>query len=328
MKRLFLISILIAVLAAFFASANPDGLDFVGEKLGFSGKGVERTAPMADYGISFFPEGGISTATAGIAGVLLTLSIFWLVAFLLKKENKGMKKTLTFLVVASLFIPVPAFAARPLVTDDFGTLDVGKYEFEAGFNSITQKMNVGSATTGLITQFKRGMSPSLDVGIELPYSMGTPSGLGDAVLHAKLKLKDLGDDEGLAIRADVKLSNGDPVRSLGSGYLDYGALFIFSKKMCGLRAHLNAGYSVVGDSSNSCDDDTFTYGAAIEKELSGGVDIAAEYTGMSCRIRNIGNVQIAGRWQAFEAVRFDAGYSIGLTDLSNNIATFGITAEF
>ncbi len=327
MKRLFLISVLIAVLAAFFASANPDGLDFVGEKLGFSDKGIERTAPMTDYHIGSLPRGEVSTAVAGTAGVLITLSIFWLVAFLLKKESKGAKKSLVFLLVASLFIPVPAFAARPLVTDDFGTVDPGKYEFEAGYNAITPK-TAGQTIPGIVSQIKRGISSSFDMGLEMPYTMAAPSGFGDAVIHAKLKLKEIGDGEGLSFRADLKLSNGDAVQGLGSGFLDYGGLFIFSKNLSGVRAHFNAGYAVIGDVLNSCDDDAFIYGAAFEKDIVDGVNVGAEYTGVSCRIRNSGNIQLAGRWQALENVRFDAGYSIGLTDLSNNIATFGLTAEF
>lgn len=78
MKKLFGITIVIAILAAFFASANPDGFDFISEKFGFAEKGQERTAPMTDYSVGFLPEGGISTSTAGIAGILITFSFFWL----------------------------------------------------------------------------------------------------------------------------------------------------------------------------------------------------------------------------------------------------------
>lgn len=81
MKKLFWISVVIAVLAAFFASTNPDGLDFVAEKFGFAERGQEREAPMPDYSLKFLPEGGVSTSLAGIAGILITLSLFWLGAY-------------------------------------------------------------------------------------------------------------------------------------------------------------------------------------------------------------------------------------------------------
>ena len=76
MKKLFFFSIAIAVLAAFFASTHPDGLDFVAEKFGFAAKATGHSAPLADYRVGFLPAGGISTLVAGIAGILITLSIF------------------------------------------------------------------------------------------------------------------------------------------------------------------------------------------------------------------------------------------------------------
>ena len=87
MKKLFWLTVAVAILAAFFASALPDGLDFVAEKFGFAEKGMEHTAPMLGYNIKFLPAGGISTSLAGIAGILITLSLFWLTAYVLKSKN-------------------------------------------------------------------------------------------------------------------------------------------------------------------------------------------------------------------------------------------------
>ncbi len=71
MKKVLYLSIVIAILAAFFASKNPDGLDFVAEKLGFAGSSIEHQTPMANYSIPFLPKNNISTAFAGIAGILI-----------------------------------------------------------------------------------------------------------------------------------------------------------------------------------------------------------------------------------------------------------------
>lgn len=84
MKKLFWLTIVVAVLAALFASANPDGLDFIAEKLGFADKGIARSAPMTNYSLKFLPAGVASTAIAAIAGILITLAIFWLAARILK----------------------------------------------------------------------------------------------------------------------------------------------------------------------------------------------------------------------------------------------------
>jgi len=87
MKKLFWITVVIAILAAFFASTYPDGLDFVAEKLGFAGKVIEHNAPFAGYSIPFIQTGGISTAMAGIAGVLLIMGCFWLCVYAIKRKK-------------------------------------------------------------------------------------------------------------------------------------------------------------------------------------------------------------------------------------------------
>ena len=85
MKIKLFISVVIAVLAALFASQNPDGLDKVSEALGFAHKGVENSALMAGYNVHFLGSSKLSTVAAGILGVLITYGIFLLIGFLIKK---------------------------------------------------------------------------------------------------------------------------------------------------------------------------------------------------------------------------------------------------
>lgn len=328
MKKLFWVSVVIAILAAFFASANPDGLDFISEKLGFSGKGQERTAPMADYSVGFLPEGGISTSTAGIAGILITLGLFWLAAYIIKKGDNKMNGKTACLIALTLIAASPVLAARPLVTDDFGTVDPGKYELEVGYNSTTPKAAGSATSTGLGVSFKRGFTDSFDLGIEAPYSLTAPTGLGDAILHAKYKALTVGEDEGLTARLDLKLTNGDSASGLGSGYTDYTAMLIYSKPFGGIKTHYNLGYTLVGVASGAPEANVTNYSAALEKEVATGIEVVGEYYGTSMTGGSTSNVQIGGRWQALEAVRFDAGYSLALNDSSDNVATAGLTAEF
>jgi len=328
MKKIFFAVLLVAIAASFFASSHPDGLEKVAENLGFIESAQERSAPLPDYSTPGVPEGGLSTATAGIAGVLITLAVFWLAAYIMKKGSNGMNRLSVFLVALIMLTSSAAFAARPLVTDDYGTLDPGAYEFEAGYNLISPKAG-GGDSQGLVCQLKRGFFPGFDLGLELPYNTSAVSGLADAVLHAKLRLKDFSEEEGVTARLDIKLTNGDVVTGLGSGFTDYGLLLILSKELAGIKSHINAGYTVVGDPANSSQDDTFVYGVAFEKELASGIEAAVEYTGSSCLQRELlNNIQIAGRWQATQAIRLDAGYSIAMSDVSDNIATIGLTAEF
>lgn len=88
MKKAFLFVPAVAVIAAFFASSSPDGLERVAGNLGFIDSAAERESLLADYSVSALPEGGLSAASAGTAGVLITLSVFWIAAFWLKRSSQ------------------------------------------------------------------------------------------------------------------------------------------------------------------------------------------------------------------------------------------------
>jgi hypothetical protein len=75
MKKLLLLSASIAGLAALWASTHPDGLDKVAETFGFANKAVEHQTLMTGYAIPFLPAGPISTAAAGMIGVLVVFSL-------------------------------------------------------------------------------------------------------------------------------------------------------------------------------------------------------------------------------------------------------------
>ena len=89
MRNIILLSIMIAILAAFFASANPDGLEKVAETLGFIEKGAERTSLMTDYTVPIISHEGISTSLAGILGIFITLGLFWGIALAFKRRQAG-----------------------------------------------------------------------------------------------------------------------------------------------------------------------------------------------------------------------------------------------
>lgn len=71
MRKIILLAILIAILAFFFASAHPDGLEKVAENLGFINLAVERNG--FEYGL-----------LPSIAAILGIGFLFWGVARVLK----------------------------------------------------------------------------------------------------------------------------------------------------------------------------------------------------------------------------------------------------
>ena len=86
MRNIILLSILIAVTAAFFASSHPDGLEKVAETLGFIERGVERNSILTDYSVPFISHEGLSTSAAGVLGIFITLGLFCGTALVLRKK--------------------------------------------------------------------------------------------------------------------------------------------------------------------------------------------------------------------------------------------------
>jgi len=76
MKKVLFLSIIIAILAAFFASSHPDGLDKAAELFGFAPRAQEHQALMPSYSFPLIKNGPASTAVSGIAGVLIVSGLF------------------------------------------------------------------------------------------------------------------------------------------------------------------------------------------------------------------------------------------------------------
>jgi hypothetical protein len=76
MKKIIFLSLAIVVLAAFFASTHPDGLDKTAKVLGFASRGAENHSIMTGYALPFLPEGPISTAFSGLVGLGLIFGLF------------------------------------------------------------------------------------------------------------------------------------------------------------------------------------------------------------------------------------------------------------
>ena len=79
----FALIALIAISASYLASAFPDGLEFVAEKLGFISTAVERSSVMTGYTLPILGETPFSTAVSGIIGISLCFGAFWLISRLL-----------------------------------------------------------------------------------------------------------------------------------------------------------------------------------------------------------------------------------------------------
>ncbi|WP_181407452.1 PDGLE domain-containing protein [Nocardioides sambongensis] len=87
-RRFLVIGVLLALLVAgvgsFYASAHPDGLEFVAEKTGFLDTAEDShvaDSPFADYATDGVDDERLSGGIAGVAGVVIVLllgsGLFW-----------------------------------------------------------------------------------------------------------------------------------------------------------------------------------------------------------------------------------------------------------
>ena len=75
------VCLLVAAVASFYASAHPDGLEFVAEQTGFLHDSATAGSPFADYQTSGIDNPRLSGGLAGALGVavmlLLSGALFW-----------------------------------------------------------------------------------------------------------------------------------------------------------------------------------------------------------------------------------------------------------
>jgi hypothetical protein len=229
-------------------------------------------------------------------------------------------------------------AARPLVTDDYGTVDPGKYELEVGHASTLNPVDPedddsfeNTTYSGGIA-FKGGIFPGLDLGVELPFNFSSPIGMNDSILHVKYRLIELAEDEGITLRSDIKVANRYEWEGYGTGDTDVGLVLIYSKKIGEFNTHYNFGYTcacILKGEVEGEEDDVTLASAAVEYPLFGDMgDAVAEIVALNAPHSNSGFGQIGIRHYVGVA-RLDAGYSFGLNKYSiKNCVTVGMTFEF
>lgn len=78
MAVLLIASLVIAGVLSYYASARPDGLEYVAGETGFLGSATDHAAadgPLADYGVRGVSDSRLSGGLAGVIGVLVTLAL-------------------------------------------------------------------------------------------------------------------------------------------------------------------------------------------------------------------------------------------------------------
>jgi cobalt/nickel transport protein len=85
-----LVALLIAGVGSYYASSNPDGLEFVADKTGFIDSAEDsKTAdsPLAGYDTKGVDNDRLGGGIAGVAGVLIVLVLMSGVAFAVRRRS-------------------------------------------------------------------------------------------------------------------------------------------------------------------------------------------------------------------------------------------------
>jgi hypothetical protein len=214
------------------------------------------------------------------------------------------------------------FAARPLDTDDAGTVEKGKSEAEVSFDYCQYRPDGTGQAPGLA--IKHGLTDLLDLGLGFSHGTdkdadGNTVGWGMSPLEVGFKLSLLKEQPKLP---DLSVSAGFQTGSAG-----YGINLIFSRCYGSLGLHYNLGYNSSGEAlvkgsigTSLAAEYTFTEKYRICAELNGEmIDDRAEV---------IGNSGLVGGSVDLGFLAWDLGIRIHDQRGPKTTITTGITAGF
>jgi hypothetical protein len=166
-----------------------------------------------------------------------------------------MQRVFHIVIGLVLLLPVPGFAAHPLITDDAGTQGASKSQFELNGERSRNNDREGAIeqNTQECVALTYGITDTIDLAVGVPWQKSdlddnglatTSSGLSDAGITVKWRFF---EKEGLslALRPSITLPTGDFDKGLGNGKATE-SLFLIStnefKPLLPFAVHINLGY--------------------------------------------------------------------------------------
>lgn len=227
-----------------------------------------------------------------------------------------------------------SFAARPLETDDAGTVDPGSFEIELGA-AFESDPSTEAWETGF--GIKSGILAGVDLGLGFGWQWlddagVTESGVTDLEIGAKWNfLSETNRIPSMSVTAAVKLPTADDDKGLGSGETDWDLTVVLSKALSDrLTGHLNAGYGFIKSPATADVGDVLHGSAALEFQLSDALCITGEVLAEKEREDGsnthwIGN--LGARWTIADNLALDAaaGTSLAGSDAADVFSTVGLT---
>lgn len=255
-------------------------------------------------------------------------------------------RLLLFLLAIVLMASGTSHAARPLITDDTGTVGKGKTQVEIGaewfsWKDTVEDVRVKETGTEASAVFTYGLSKSVDLVAGFPYvwskakengeTVFSDNGLNDISLEAKWRFLEK-DGFGLALKPGVTFPAGDHEKGFGTGRVTYGLTFIASKELGPFAFHFNAGYS---RNENKVDErkDLWSASLAATYEAVKGLNIVGDIgfaRNADPTVRTAPAFALVGlNYAVNDHIMLDAGFKVGLNkqEVDHSIIA-GITFNF
>ncbi|MBI5406793.1 MAG: transporter [Nitrospirae bacterium] len=247
----------------------------------------------------------------------------------------------------NFFFSHPALAHRPLTTQSAYPLEIHRIKLESGIRYTN--FPKADEAYGLDIELNYGIINNLDVGIEVPYLFWQPENednvqtVGDMILKSRLLF--LKGREGNPIsltiqpffkvptpKNDTQVLQSGP--GLSTGETDFGFVFIATREIAPIVAHMNLGYTFINKPSFGRDyENVFSFKLAVEYEgAKKGLELVGELNGETNKDPSgddLLSVLLGARFVLKEGVSADVGYGIGVSDASpDSTATMGLTMDF
>ncbi|MGB4599257.1 MAG: transporter [Trichlorobacter sp.] len=265
----------------------------------------------------------------------------------------ALRSTITALTFA-LLTAHTALAGPPLITDDAGTVAVGKAELELNGSYTHDKETSGGIAcetnaTDAEMKISTGLHKDLGISLAIPYTIrarekedgaltGTSDGLGDMTLEVKYAFAELADLN-LAIKPSLVAPTGRYSKGLSEGHWHGGLTLIASKEFAdgAYALHANLGYEHHRYRTQTLRSTThgnlWSGSIAGEAEVTKGLVMVADLGLASNPDKGSGELPVyaltGARYEINDLLDINAGVKFGLTGAEDDVtALYGLVLKF
>lgn len=263
-------------------------------------------------------------------------------------------KRIVALLTMLLSMAATTYAGPPLITDDAGTVDVGKMEIELSSSYIHDKESINGISVrrdvfDSETKITTGLYKNLGMSLIIPYTFSDRTkedgnltnnvdGIGDMTAELKYAFAEYAGIN-FAIKPSITMPTGKYSAGLSEGRWQYGGTLIASREFDegNYALHSNLGYGrhdYRTDEAKSCNRSDIWFGsiageAKIFKGLTAVAELGLSTTQDSTTSELTSFTQVGARYELNEHMDIDTGLKLGLTKPEDDLTVhLGVISKF